>query len=87
MGAKHQKLPFAPLDVLLDPGTEASQVRASEILGVPRATIANWRKRGIPLKRADEMAIRIGCHPAEVWGLEVWAEGLDVWAECESSSL
>ena len=34
--------------------------------------VQRWKHRGIPLERADSMAIALGLHPAEVWGDEWW---------------
>lgn len=41
----------------------------AEVLGVRPATIERWRCTvcNLEFQRADEMAIRIGLHPCEIW--------------------
>lgn len=41
----------------------------SEVLGVLPSTIERWRCTtcNLEFKRADEMAVRIGLHPCEIW--------------------
>lgn len=41
----------------------------AEVLGVRPATIERWRCSvcNLEFQRADEMAIRIGLHPCEIW--------------------
>jgi len=41
----------------------------AEVLGVKPATIERWRCSvcNLEFQRADEMAIRIGLHPCEIW--------------------
>ena|SRR5690625_701963 len=62
-------LPWAPLQEALGThGKEDVSIHmASEMLGVPEHRINRWRKYGIPFWVADEMATRIGLHPASVW--------------------
>ena len=40
-----------------------------EVLGVKPSTIERWRSSvcNLEFQRADEMAIRIGLHPCEIW--------------------
>jgi transcriptional regulator with XRE-family HTH domain len=51
---------------------------AAEVLGVNPGTITRWRnpegerRPSIHFAKADEIAIRIGFHPAEIWGAEWW---------------
>ena len=41
----------------------------ADVLGVKPATIERWRCTvcNLEFTRADEMAIRIGLHPCEIW--------------------
>ena len=70
------RLPLAPL---------AAHVRAQDLpdyrrglaelarqTGVHVRQVQRWKHSGIPLERADSMAIALGLHPAEVWGDEWW---------------
>jgi hypothetical protein len=55
---------------LLEPfgiDTEASTL--AEIFSVNRGTIVRWRNQGVMFNwsMADEMAIRVGFHPSEIW--------------------
>lgn len=43
-------------------------------IGVRPRTVQRWRVEGIPLHTADQVAIRCGMHPTEVW--DGW------WAAC-----
>lgn len=40
-----------------------------EVLGVKTSTIERWRWSicNLDYQRADEMAVRIGLHPCEIW--------------------
>ena len=35
--------------------------------GVTRRTLYRWRHSGLTLEQTDELAIRCGLHPSEVW--------------------
>ena len=35
--------------------------------GFPLRTIQRWRTSGIPRNSADELAVRLGLHPANIW--------------------
>lgn len=39
----------------------------SERLGRSSRTLHRWKTNGIPLRDADEVAIRIGSHPDYIW--------------------
>ena len=41
-------------------------------IGKPLATCHRWCRDGIPIYAADEVATRIGLHPASVWGGDAW---------------
>ena len=42
-------------------------------LGVGRCEIMRFLRTGLPERRADEFACRLGFHPCEVWGADWWA--------------
>lgn len=59
---------------LFDPDTDDDAI--GEALGVGRSTVNKWRNgraHMINLYRADTLAIRLGYHPALIWGSEWWA--------------
>jgi hypothetical protein len=59
---------------LFDPDTDDDAI--GEALGVGRSTVNKWRNGRaymINLYRADTLAIRLGYHPALIWGSDWWA--------------
>lgn len=61
---RQHRLSFENLDRLLRP---ASTIEAAERLGVSRRSLSRWRSDGISVPVADQVAIRAGYHPCEVW--------------------
>ena len=68
---------FEKLDAAL--GLQPRNVRAEVVdddragaLGVSRARVVAYRKRGLSEDQADRLAVHIGRHPGEVWP-EWWA--------------
>lgn len=60
----------APLLALVS-GSAREQATAC---GVTVRTVGRWRAgAGVDRRTADEVAVRLGLHPAEVWGDEWWA--------------
>lgn len=59
-------LPFAPL-------WEASGVETvselARVCGVSYRQVERWKVFGVPARRADTLACRLGLHPVSVWGL------------------
>lgn len=56
-------------------GTELVDDRIAELCGVARETIGRWRKSGrIRHRDIDRIAIKLGRHPAEIWGTTWWIE-------------
>ena len=45
-------------------------------LGVSIRRIYDWRHRGLPAWRADELACRVGSHPEIVWPAQ-WPDWID----------
>lgn len=48
-----------------DPATGYAELGA--LLGVSRTTLRRWRTDGLTLAQADELAVRLGFMPHEVW--------------------
>lgn len=48
-------------------GTAAAAPHIATLLDVPRRRVLTWRERGVAYFDADEIAIRLGLHPAELW--------------------
>lgn len=48
-----------------DPATGYAELGA--LLGVSRTTLRRWRADGLTLAQADELAVRLGFMPHEVW--------------------
>lgn len=63
----------------LDPGPLLAVVPGSareqaEACGVTQRTVCRWRSgSGVDRRIADAVAVRVGLHPAEVWGDDWWA--------------
>lgn len=55
---------LAPLQHALGHPTHAT---LAELVGVKRATVAQWTQRGLNAHQADRIAVAVGFHPAEVW--------------------
>jgi hypothetical protein len=47
--------------------------QAAEVVGVDDAQLHRWRRTGVRLDLADLAAIRLGVHPAAIWGDHWWA--------------
>lgn len=59
-----------------DTATLSNDERA-ELLGVDRDQVTAWRRTGVPLWRAEALAIGLGRHPDELW--PDWSVRLDEW--------
>ena len=57
----------------IDP--EFNHATLALVLGVQRSEVARFVRTGVPERRADEFACRLGFHPCEVWGAAWWALG------------
>lgn len=73
------RLPVEPLVAQFPPEVrDDRQVRsglsqAARILGVSRNCLGKWKSAGgITLDVADELAVRLGMHPCEIWGRDWW---------------
>ena len=66
-----QRLPFEPIAQLYP---EQSFRGLADMFGVTWTAIRAWSERGVPVNRADHLAVtRLGLHPASVWGDAWWA--------------
>jgi len=77
-GKKPQRVPFAPLEALIasrwpddsrqiPPGRRCTDGHIAEHLGVWREVVARARRDQITWQTADNWAVAIGVHPAELW--------------------
>jgi hypothetical protein len=54
-------------------GVPAPITSLAEKVGVQHRTLLRWRNEGgVPLSKADGVAIALGRHPVEVWGIGAW---------------
>jgi hypothetical protein len=40
----------------------------AEMLGISTSSVRKYRLRGVSIWRADELAVRLGRHPMDIWG-------------------
>ena len=73
-------LPFDPLDPYIE---TAGGVKAfSRAVAVERTLLTRWRERGaLPTFHADTIAVRLGQHPAQLWGLQ-WFDTAELEPRC-----
>jgi len=60
-------MPWGPLQRVLEFPTLDGAARA---LGVSLRTVTRYKAHGIGWRRADELAVHLGLHPAEIWPRE-----------------
>jgi hypothetical protein len=70
---REPRLPFEPLEELV---SGRCGLRTARTLGVDPRQVYRWRAGGLSWAKADELAVRIGLHPVDVWGAEWW-EGVE----------
>ena len=58
-------LPLAPLLVAMSCATYRE---FGDMVGIPRGVVQRFASHGVPILRADELAVLCGLHPATVWG-------------------
>lgn len=58
------RLPVEPLEALLGATTNDA---LAEVFEVADITVGRWRTDGIPWRKADQLAVAAGHHPAAVW--------------------
>ncbi len=64
------RLPFAPIANLYP---DQSLRGLADMFGVTWTAIKAWTERGVPVHRADNLAVTcLGLHPASVWGDAWW---------------
>ena len=55
-----------------------SKGEESKALGITPVRLNGWIERGvIPTYVADAAAVRLGCHPSEIWGGDAWLDGAE----------
>jgi hypothetical protein len=65
-----------PVGPLLDLIAHLDAPEAAAKLGVSDDSIRQWRSRGTTklfVDRADQYAVRLGLHPALIWGDDWWS--------------
>jgi hypothetical protein len=70
MFVKQHRLPYQALERMFNGEITAEDL--AEVAQVNSGTIWNWKKHGIPEPQADKVAVRMGLHPASIWGDEWW---------------
>lgn len=76
------RLPFDPLEREVGVETKA----LAEVLGVSVRQVWRWRRDGVQIKRADELADRAGSHRWELWPELRDAEADQAVADMEAAS-
>jgi len=71
MFVKQHRLPYEPLQKVFN--DEITTEDLAEVAEVTTNTILNWKKHGVPEPQADRVAVRLGLHPASVWGDDCWS--------------
>ncbi len=66
---KCERLPFAPIE---DRVNDTNVTALARLLRVERHWIYYWRRRGLTVERADELAVAVGHHPGELWPDAWW---------------
>jgi hypothetical protein len=82
-GVMGERFPFEPLVPIIErrfrePNGEDNihycslgiNAKAAQVTGVKRGRINGWRRAGLTLAAADEIAWELGLHPAEIWPIE-----------------
>jgi hypothetical protein len=68
------RLPMQALtDLLRGVDPQFNYRRLGDVLDTSRGEIHRFLREGVPERRADEFACRLGMHPGEVWGDDWWA--------------
>lgn len=63
--------PFEALEAILG-GAGASARALAQRLSISHRSVSRWRRSGLTEAQADELAVRCGMHPCQVWP-EWWA--------------
>lgn len=67
------RLPFTPLEpfIVASPLDDAGQAPGARTIAAQCGTTVQkarrWKRTGLTLDEADTAAVRLGCHPCEVW--------------------
>ena len=72
--SRYKKVPWENLRAFLDPGDIHTVRTLAKILECDTVSVRRWKKAGgITIMKADELAVRLGRHPAEIWGIDAWS--------------
>lgn len=71
MFVKQHRLPFEPLHKVFN--YEITIQDLAKVIKVTDDTVWNWKKHGVPEPQADKVAVRLGLHPASIWGDAWWS--------------
>lgn len=71
MFIKQPRLTYEALERMFN--SEISVEDLATVAQVSVGTVCNWKKHGIPEPQADRVAIRLGLHPASIWGDDWWS--------------
>lgn len=59
---------MGPVDALNGYVAQDARMKALEHhCGVGRRSLIRWRHEGVPLARADQIAVSLGAHPVDIW--------------------
>lgn len=64
--------PATAAESLEDALRAGSVPMSAAALGVDSRQVYRWRAQGVTWAQADELAIRVGLHPGDVWGRAWW---------------
>lgn len=91
--AFRERFPFEPLIPIVDarwrepnPNNQGHENighigitgKTVDVTGMSRPRILRWRKNGLDVRAADEVAVALGYHPGQIWPEQWWSvEPLD----------
>jgi hypothetical protein len=78
-----ERFPFEPLVAIIEArwrqpndgdgvhlGHIGIEAKTEAVTGMKRGRVRWWRCNGLTLRAADEVAVSLGLHPAQVWPIE-----------------
>lgn len=78
--AERLRAPFHPPGG--DPRAElGSDGAIADALGHSRRQVQRWKREGLTVIKADEIAVAIDAHPIELWGAALWDAACDLHDE------
>lgn len=61
-----------PLQPLMDKAGCITARQLGDIVGLTREAVQRLKGTGVPIARADKLAMLCGFHPHEIWGNDFW---------------